>query len=79
MIKQLAAMAEVFCNSTIIRQIHWSGHDVYTGDKLPEGKKSYALSFVLQDSRKTLTDGQIEAAMSKLQKAFEKELGAVLR
>ena len=53
--------------------------DVYTGDKLPEGKKSYALSFVLQDSRKTLTDGQIEAAMSKLQKAFEKELGAALR
>ncbi len=53
--------------------------DVYTGNKLPEGKKSYAISFVIQDNTKTLTDVQIDKIMSKLQKSFETELGAVLR
>lgn len=53
--------------------------DVYQGDKLPEGKKSYALSFTLQDSGKTLTDEQTDKIMKKLQSAFEKEHGAVLR
>ena len=41
--------------------------DVYQGDKLPEGKKSYAVSFVLQDSNKTLKDAQIDKIMQKLQ------------
>lgn len=53
--------------------------DVYQGEKLPKGKKSYALSFTIQDSSKTLTDEQIDKVMSKLQKNFENELGAVLR
>jgi len=53
--------------------------DVYEGQNLPEGKKSYALSFSIQDSSKTLTDEQIDKIMSKLQKNFETELGAVLR
>ena len=53
--------------------------DVYTGDKLPAGKKSYALSFYLQDPRKTLTDAQIDAIMKKLQQAFEKDFAAELR
>ena len=53
--------------------------DVYQGKNLPGGKKSYALSFILQDSTKTLTDEQIDKIMSKLQKNFETELGAVLR
>jgi phenylalanyl-tRNA synthetase beta chain len=53
--------------------------DVYTGANLPEGKKSYAVSFILQDDSKTLTDEQIEKVMSKLQKNFAAELGAVLR
>lgn len=53
--------------------------DVYQGDNLPEGKKSYAVSFTLQDSSKTLTDEQIDKIMKKLQSNFEKELGAVLR
>ncbi|WP_418263006.1 phenylalanine--tRNA ligase subunit beta [Flavobacterium faecale] len=53
--------------------------DVYQGDKLPEGKKSYALSFTIQDSSKTLTDVQIDKIMSKLQSNFEAELGAILR
>lgn len=53
--------------------------DVYEGNKLPEGKKSYAVSFTLQDDNKTLTDKQIEKIMSKLQKSFEDELNAELR
>ena len=53
--------------------------DVYEGNNLPEGKKSYALSFTIQDSAKTLTDVQIDKIMNKLQTNFETELGAVLR
>ena len=53
--------------------------DVYTGDKLPNGHKQYALSFILQDNEKTLTDKQIEAIMSKLLKTFEQKLEAKLR
>lgn len=53
--------------------------DVYEGNNLPEGKKSYALSFTIQDNSKTLTDAQIDKIMSKLQNNFEKELGASLR
>ena len=53
--------------------------DVYEGDKLPEGKKSYAVSFVLQDETKTLEDKQIDKIMQKLQQSFEKNLDAILR
>jgi len=53
--------------------------DVYTGEKLPKGKKSYALSFTLEDENKTLTDKQIEKVMSKLQQKFENDFGAKLR
>ncbi len=53
--------------------------DVYTSDKLGEGKKSLAVSFILQDENKTLTDKQIEQVMEKLITAFEKKFGAVLR
>lgn len=53
--------------------------DVYQGKNLPEGKKSYAVSFMLQDEHKTLTDKQIDKIMSSLQGNFEKELGAELR
>jgi phenylalanyl-tRNA synthetase beta chain len=53
--------------------------DVYEGDKLPEGKKSYAVSFVLQDETKTLEDKQIDKIMLKLQQSFEQNLEAVLR
>ncbi|WP_288955642.1 phenylalanine--tRNA ligase subunit beta [uncultured Polaribacter sp.] len=53
--------------------------DVYQGDKLPEGKKSYAISFLLQDESKTLEDKQIDKIMQKLQQSFEKNLNAVLR
>lgn len=53
--------------------------DVYEGDKLPEGKKSYAMSFYLYDENKTLTDAQVEKTMQKLQQRFEAECGATLR
>jgi phenylalanyl-tRNA synthetase beta chain len=53
--------------------------DVYQGDKLPEGKKSYALSFTLQDVEKTLTDKAIDAIMQKLIYNLEKEAGAEIR
>lgn len=53
--------------------------DVYEGDKLPEGKKSYALSFTLEDTTKTLTDQVIDRTMNNLLQAFEKQTGAQLR
>lgn len=53
--------------------------DVYEAKNLPEGKKSYAVSFTLQDEHKTLTDKQIDKIMSKLQANFESKLGAELR
>ncbi|WP_299554177.1 phenylalanine--tRNA ligase subunit beta [Seonamhaeicola sp.] len=53
--------------------------DVYQGKNLPKGKKSYAVSFTLQDENKTLTDKQIDKIMTKLQTNFEKQLGAELR
>lgn len=53
--------------------------DVYTGKKLPEGKKSYAVSFTLQDQKSTLTDKQIDKIMGKLKNRYEKELSAELR
>jgi phenylalanyl-tRNA synthetase beta chain len=53
--------------------------DVYKGDKLPSGKKSYALSFILQDEEKTLTDKQIDTIIQKLIINFEKEVGATVR
>ena len=53
--------------------------DVYRGDKIPEGKKQYALSFVLQDLEKTLTDNDVERIMDNLVKAFGREHGAILR
>ena len=53
--------------------------DVYQGNNLPKGKKSYAISFILQDDSKTLTDTQIDKIMSKLQGNFESQLGASLR
>ena len=53
--------------------------DVYEGKNLPEGKKSYAVNFVLQDESKTLTDKQIEKIMNNLIRNLEQRLGASLR
>lgn len=62
---------------SLIKQIN--AFDVYEGEKIEKGKKSYALSFILQDDNKTLTDSDIETVMKKLINRFEKELGATLR
>lgn len=53
--------------------------DVYEGKNLPEGKKSYAVNFILQDNEKTLTDKQIDAIMKKILSQLEADLGAQLR
>ncbi|MDE7069045.1 MAG: phenylalanine--tRNA ligase subunit beta [Alistipes sp.] len=53
--------------------------DVYEGDKLPEGKKSYALSFVLEDKNQTLNDKTIERVMANLTAQFERKAGAQVR
>ena len=53
--------------------------DVYEGKGVPEGKKSYAVSYILRDDEKTLNDKQIEKIMQKLVSTYERELGAQLR
>ena len=53
--------------------------DVYEGKNLPAGKKSYAVSFILEDETKTLNDKQIDAIMKKIQTNLEQKLGAQLR
>ncbi|MFB2120686.1 phenylalanine--tRNA ligase subunit beta [Parapedobacter sp. 2B3] len=73
MLKQIAERTE----RKLLKDI--SVFDVYKGDKLPTGKKSYALHFVLQDEEKTLNDKQIDAIVKKLIANFEKEAGAEVR
>lgn len=53
--------------------------DVFTGKGIPDGKKSYALSFTLGDNNKTLTDKQIDKTMKRIAQQYEKQLGASLR
>lgn len=64
-------------DKTLIKEI--SLFDVYEGNNLPENKKSYAVSFIMNDEKKTLEEKQIEKVMQKLQANFEKEVGATLR
>lgn len=61
----------------LLKEVHL--FDVYEGDKIPAGKKSYALSFTLLNPEATLTDKQIEGSMEKIAKAFEKEFHASIR
>jgi phenylalanyl-tRNA synthetase beta chain len=72
-IKDLAYKTE----RKLIKQINL--FDVYQGEKLGVGKKSYAVSFILQDESKTLTDKQIDKTIQNLINIFEKELGAQIR
>lgn len=53
--------------------------DVYRGEKIPEGKKQYAVGFVFQNPEKTLTDSEIENVMNRLLEAFRSQFGATLR
>ena len=72
-IKALAFKAE----RQILRSVNI--FDVYEGSNLPEGKKSYAVSFILQDEEKTLNDKQIEKTMNRLISVYEREVGAQIR
>ncbi|MFW5753871.1 MAG: phenylalanine--tRNA ligase subunit beta [Marinilabiliaceae bacterium] len=72
-IRDLAFKAE----KKILKEV--SLFDVFEGEKLGEGKKSYAITFTLQDPEKTLKDKQIDKTMNNLTQVFEKELGAKLR
>ncbi len=72
-IKELATATEKRLIKGII------AFDVYEGDKIPQGKKAYALGFTLLDETKTLTDEEIEKTMTKLMGAFEGKMGAVIR
>jgi phenylalanyl-tRNA synthetase beta chain len=53
--------------------------DVYEGEKIGEGNKSYAISFILQDESKTLNDKQIDKIMESIAKSLEQEFGAKIR
>jgi phenylalanyl-tRNA synthetase beta chain len=70
---------EIAFNSVkgILREVNL--FDVYEGEKIEAGKKSYALSFILRDDEATLQDKQIDTAMDKLMKQFETRLGAIIR
>ena len=72
-VKKVAMAAE----NKILQEM--SLFDVYEGDKIPEGKKQYAMSFILMSTTATLTDKAIEKAMTRIQGAIEKELTGVLR
>jgi phenylalanyl-tRNA synthetase beta chain len=72
-IKELALATEKQLIKDII------AFDVYEGDKLPEGKKAYALAFTLLNESKTLTDEEIDGAMNRLMGAFEQNLKALIR
>jgi len=53
--------------------------DVYEGDKISNDKKAYAMSFILRDAEKTLTDMEVDQIMQRMVKAFEVEVGAQIR
>ncbi len=65
------------CNAQLIKEV--SIFDVYEGDKLPADKKSYAISIILQNEEKTMTDEETEAVMKQVISQLKKEIGAELR
>jgi phenylalanyl-tRNA synthetase beta chain len=74
--KELNAIA-IQTETKILKSVNL--FDVYVGDKIPEGKKSYALSFILEDNTKTLTDKYIDKVMNKLISSYETIVGAEVR
>ena len=73
---QIQKLAKQY-EKNLLRQINV--FDVYQGENLGEGKKSYSVSFILQDNEQTLTDKVIDKTMERLMAGFEKEIGAVIR
>lgn len=74
--RELEALAFA-SEKTLLKEVNL--FDIYEGDKLDKDKKSYALSFTLQDDQATLTDKQIDNVMQKLVKTYTDKLGASLR
>ncbi|NMC98937.1 MAG: phenylalanine--tRNA ligase subunit beta, partial [Bacteroidales bacterium] len=74
--EQLKRIAQKTCGN-LLKEINL--FDVYEGKNIEPGKKSYALSFILQSNEKTLLDEEINNTMNKLMKNFETEVGAVIR
>ena len=72
-IEQVARQAE----KRLLQQV--TLFDIYEGKGIAEGKKSYAVTFILQDTEKTLTDKQIDSVMAKIQKQLESQLQAKIR
>ncbi len=72
-IEQIAYQTE----AVLIKKV--SLFDVYEGENIGENKKSYAVSYILQDEEKTLTDERIDSCMNKLIEAYKKQLNATLR
>ena len=64
-------------NSSILKSV--SLFDVYEGNNIPNGKKSYSLSFILSDTTKTLTDKVIDKTMNKLISLYKSKLSAEIR
>ena len=82
MIKQETTFAEIeevakSCDKKLLKEVGL--FDVYEGDKLEAGKKSYAVSFKFQDAEQTLKDKQVDAVMEKIRASLESKLGAQLR
>jgi phenylalanyl-tRNA synthetase beta chain len=87
--RDLALLVDKSVNFSEISKIAWSTErkllksvnlfDVYEGEKIGAEKKSYAVSFIIQDSEKTLTDNQIDSIMNKLINSFKQKLGAEIR
>lgn len=76
---QYAALVKAAKKVASSRLISTNLFDVYEGDKIEAGKKSYALSFHFRDAEKTLTDAEIDQEMSAIRRCFESEFGAQLR
>jgi phenylalanyl-tRNA synthetase beta chain len=74
--KQIRQTAQK-CEKSLLKTINV--FDIYEGEKIEASKKSYSVSFILQDNQQTLTDVVIDKSMQKLMLGFEKELGAVIR
>jgi len=69
------------CAMKTIKKVltHVSLFDVYRGDKIPSGKKQYAMSFFFQNPDKTLTDQEVDKSTEKIFRTFESKFGAALR
>jgi phenylalanyl-tRNA synthetase beta chain len=73
----IRTLAEKQVPGSLLRDVRL--FDVYMGDKLPKGKKSYAVAFHFRDDKKTMTDKQVDKLMGRIQQALEQEFGAQLR